>query len=602
MQRRPQPDGPQTGAVLVVSPRYVQDVAAAASAAGFSPIIAHQSEEALLALATDHDGEPVRLVIIDARGAFTQGLSIARTLGHLVQARLGAMLVLLSRGDGASALAAHDAGATSVMISPFGRDALGNALRLAARQVDRLCSLAVSAPDNNTHGLPDRLTGLAVGEQLEQWITGILAAPAPPPVLVMALGIGRLAPLNAAYGRDIADQALAAAAARLAHVIESCQTTDNQMARMPVGELRLLARLAAAEFALAMATSRDLASIKALAAALTKAFETPFVIGDHVIHLSARAGIAVADTEASGHPADVAAALVRRATSALATARTQQAGSVEVFTPHPAGDPLTRMADLEAELHRAIDGGGIHILYQPQLAMSDGRIAGVEALVRWEHPQLGQLPAETVLETAASAELAVRLGRHIRARAIAEAASWTGPLAGLKLSVNVTAADLADPRFAAALDLALDTSGLARDRLVLEVTEGALIDDVRGAARLLESLRATGVHVALDDFGTGYSSLAWLASLPIDTIKLDRAFTLGLTATPREKLVVETLVQLSHKLGLSVVAEGVEDDVQLEAAGRAGCEIVQGFRVAAPMSTADLARFCAAWDRDAIDV
>ena len=275
--------------------------------------------------------------------------------------------------------------------------------------------------------------------------------------------------------------------------------------------------------------------------------------------------------------------------------RGDPAGTVEVFQTDPGGDPLTRMADLESDLHRAIENGDIALVFQPQMALGSGQIAAVEALVRWEHPELGLLPAETLLETAASAELAIKLGRHIRERAIAQAACWHGRLARLKLSVNVTAADLADPGFAEALEAALATSGLARQRLTLEVTEGALIEDMRGAVNLLTRLRATGVKVALDDFGTGYSSLAWMARLPIDQIKLDRSFTLGLTGSPRERVVVETVVRLSKQLGLTVVAEGVEDDVQLEATRLAGCDAVQGYQVAPPMQIAALETFCNSW-------
>jgi|GEM_PF-1360370 len=590
--------------VLVMSFRYGEEVAAATTAAGFAPLNVRTQDQALASFTAARDGDPLRLVVMDARGALTQGLAAARALGPLVQERLGALLVLLSRGDGGSALAAQDAGATSVLISPFGGDELAGALRLAARHVDRLCSVAVSAPANSDNGLADRLTGLAVGEQLEHWIAQVLAQPDPPQLYTIAIGIGRLAPLNAAYGRDVADQALAAAAARLVQIFES-RTTPA-----PPGEQHLVARMAAAEFTLALATKRGIAEVQDLAAVVAQAFEAPVMVGDYVIHLSARAGIAMLDTtgseaapEAAPEAAqEAAAALVRRATSALASARTKEAGCVEIFTPHPAGDPRTRTADLEAALYRAIEGGGIHMLYQPQLSLADGRIIGVEALVRWEHPELGLLTAETLLETAASAELAVRLGRHIRANAIAEAASWSGSLGELKLSVNVTAADLSDPRFTAALDLALGSHSLARARLVLEVTEGALINDMRGTARLLEAIRATGVEVALDDFGTGYSSMAWLARLPIDTIKLDRSFTLGLTAAPREKLVVQTLINLAHMLDLDVVAEGVEDDLQLEAATAAGCDTIQGYRVAQPMDTKALVSFCEAWDRKTLKV
>jgi predicted signal transduction protein with EAL and GGDEF domain len=578
--------------VLIISPRYADDLSAAVCAAGFTPLPVRRSEDAVKAfLAHENTAAtqpiPLRLVIVDARGALEPGLATARALGPLVQSRLGAMLVLLSRHDGASALAAHDAGATSVLISPFGHQALGNALRMAARQVDRLANAAIPpAADSTT----DRLTGLATGDQFEHWIAALLDAPfdaaSPQGLFVLAIGIGRLAPLNAAYGRDIADQALIAAAQRIAQLIEPQDTVPGS---------RLFARLAAAEFGLAIATNQPLASLQAFVTTLTTAFDQPFVIGDHIIHLSARIGIAANDPSSETPASDSAATLVRRANSALAGARTREGGAIEVFTPHPAGDPLTRTANLEADLHRAIEDGGIHLLYQPQLALDLGTITGVEALVRWDHPALGLLPAETLLETAASAELAVRLGRHIRARALEEAARWQGPLAALTLSLNVTAADLADPRFAYALDLALDSSGFARDRLILEVTEGALIDDMRGAARLLEGLRATGIRIALDDFGTGYSSLSWLARLPIDTIKLDRSFALGLTANPRERLVVEAVIALARQLGLAVLAEGVEDEAHLAATRRAACDAVQGFRIAPPLRTASLAAFCAAW-------
>ena len=178
-----------------------------------------------------------------------------------------------------------------------------------------------------------------------------------------------------------------------------------------------------------------------------------------------------------------------------------------------------------------------------------------------------------------------------------EAARWTGAAARLRFSVNVTAADLADPGFSAALDAAQVESGLARNRLTLEVTEGAFIDDIFGAVQLLSAMRSSGVKVALDDFGTGYSSLAWMARLPIDVIKLDRSFTLGLTGSPRERVVVETMVRLSKQLGLNVIAEGVEDDIQLEATRLAGCDGVQGYRVAAPMNVSALESFCEGWQR-----
>ncbi len=606
--------------VLIVSPRYADEVAASVTETAMLPRIERRPERA----AERFEAEPVRLVVVDARGALAPGLAAARSLGGLVEARQGALLLLLSRADGDATAAGLDAGATSVLVSPFGSAAFGSALRLAARHARRLADAAVPGDGDANAGQrkrSDLLTGLATGDQLQAWLASALSgtasaanpvpiadAPADPvSVFVLQVGVGRFATINAAYGRVVADRVLTAVALRLGQIV------DARHIRQSPGEARLLARLAAAEFAVGVAGPVDIAGVVVLAKALAQAFESPFHVDGHVIHLSARVGIAAAESAETGvggntiladaadnmdSAALAAAALIRRASAALAQARAGEAGTIAVFEMDPEGDPLTRMADLESDLHRAIENDDIALLFQPQLTLANGRLTGVEALVRWDHPELGLLPAETLLGTAASAELAIKLGRHIRMRAMQFAARWSGALARLRLSVNVTAADLADPGFAEALETALAESGLPRSRLTLEVTEGALIDDMFGAVQLLSDLRQSGVRVALDDFGTGYSSLAWMARLPVDIIKLDRSFTLGLTGSPRERVVVETMVRLSKQLGLTVIAEGVEDDAQLDAARLAGCDAVQGYRVAPALNISALQGFCEAWQLD----
>jgi EAL domain-containing protein (putative c-di-GMP-specific phosphodiesterase class I) len=315
------------------------------------------------------------------------------------------------------------------------------------------------------------------------------------------------------------------------------------------------------------------------------------MVGGREIHLTARLGIAMV----MANNIESAELLIRQGSAALAASRAAEPGAITVFSPEIQGDALLRMADLVTDMHRAIANEEISLLFQPVLNFASGRIAGVEALVRWDHRSFGQLDAETLLETAASAELAVQLGRHIRARAMREAMGWPAELAMLRLSLNVTAADLSDPAFVSSLETALAESGLPRARLTLEITEGALIDNIAGAALVLEQLRRSGIGVVLDDFGTGFSSLAWLARLPIDGIKLDRSFTRAMVGTERERIVIETVVELARRLGLEVVAEGVEEPVQLAAAFAAGCNAVQGFEIAVPLSSRSLIEFCAAW-------
>lgn len=580
--------------VLIVSPRYADDVGVAVAAIDMVPRLERKPERAAERFAA----EPARVVVVDARGALAPGLAAAHALGQAVEARQGAMLVLLSRGDGGSTAAAHDAGATSVLVSPFGADVFGNALRLAVRHAGRLAD-ASAAPeaDPGARDRHDSLTGLATGDRLQGWIETALArtddALPPTPVLLLAVGVGRFSQINAAYGRAVADRVLTAVGLRLSQIVDA---RDLNRVR---GDGCLLARLAAAEFAVAVTGNVGIGEAIKLANALARGFEAPFLVDDHVIHLSARIGIASTDDGAADAGAgNEAATLLRRASSALVQARSGEAGAIQVFRADPEGDPLTRLANLESDLHRAIEMGDISVLFQPQLALATGLISGVEALVRWEHPEHGLLSAATLLGTAATAELAIKLGRHIRARAMDDAAHWTGAAARLRLSVNVTAADLADPGFADALEAARDKAGLARNRLTVEVTEGAFINDMDGAVALLAQLRRSGIKVALDDFGTGYSSLAWMARLPIDIIKLDQSFTLGLTGTPRERVVVETMVRLSKQLGLMVIAEGVENDLQLEATRLAGCDGVQGYRVAAAMGVEALMAFCTDWNAE----
>ena len=568
--------------VLVVSPRYANDVAMGVEAAGMVPRVERLGLEAL---AQCRDAR-VRVAVVDARGALDQGLGIARLLGPEIVRHQGGMLVLLSRGNAGDTVLAHQSGATNVLVSPFNNDAFGNALWLTARTADRLGARA-EEPDTT---LRDALTGLATGDQLQHWIK--MRSDGAMPLSVLTLGVGRIGAINAAYGRSVADEALRAVATRLDSIVNdrfagSCHS-------------RLLARLAAAEFAIAVADSANVTDTELLARQLVSAFATPFVVGDREIHLTARIGIAGSqvdgDAEDDGaSAADLADVLIRQGSAALAAARAGEPGAITIFQAESQGKSLLRMADLVTDLHNAIENDDIALLFQPVLNLASGRIAGVEALVRWNHRVFGVLDAETLLETAATAELAIRLGRHIRARAMREVMSLPVPLSGLRLALNVTAADLADAGFVDALMAALATSGLPRHRLTLEITEGALIDNIADAALVLDGLRQTGIHIVLDDFGTGFSSLAWLARLPIDGIKLDRSFTRALGGTDRERIVVETIVSLAGRLGLSVIAEGVEDPLQLAAAIAAGCDGVQGFEISVPLSSRRLVEFCECW-------
>ena len=269
---------------------------------------------------------------------------------------------------------------------------------------------------------------------------------------------------------------------------------------------------------------------------------------------------------------------------------------IPLDTPEPSNPVLSSApADLAHEFHHAIARDELMLLFQPIVQLASGKIAGVEALVRWDHPILGRLGARAVLEAADTAGMAVQLGNHLRAKAMHEAMAWPPALATLDLALNVTAADLGHPGFFDALTTAMAQSGFPNHRLILEITEDRAISDMASTVRVLEALDRQGISVFIDDFGTGFSSLSWIAQLPVFGIKLDRSFTKMMRGSSRERHVVEAVVALAQRLGLSITAEGVEEAMDIVPAFSMGCDSLQGFGISPPLASEDLPAFVAGW-------
>lgn len=244
---------------------------------------------------------------------------------------------------------------------------------------------------------------------------------------------------------------------------------------------------------------------------------------------------------------------------------------------------------LSRELPAAIEAGEIDVLFQPQVEIESDRIVGVEALARWNHPRLGEVGAETLLAAAAHGGRSGALSAYLQSRALGAAAAWPAALAGLHVAVNVAAADIAAPGFVDDLLARIADSGLARERVTVEVTESGLIEKLDVAAGVLAAVRAAGCRVAIDDFGTGYSSLAYLNALPVDYLKLDKALTVGIEGAPRDRVVVRGVIDMARSLGLSVIAEGVETVAQRDLLAAEGCRIYQGYLCAPGLDSAALA-------------
>ncbi|MGE0179447.1 MAG: putative bifunctional diguanylate cyclase/phosphodiesterase [Sphingomonas sp.] len=389
--------------------------------------------------------------------------------------------------------------------------------------------------------------------------------------VLILLSVNRFDAINEAFGRIVGDTVLQAVARRIERHCDA------------EGMRAIVARMAGAEFAVLLAAPSEPNQAASFARLLVEAIGRPFLSGEHMVTLGARAGVAASSA------GDDAGSLLRRASTALAEAKGAESAPVRVIGVIEESDAAA--ADrLSVDLRRALDRNEIEIRFQPQVAVADGRIVGVEALARWRHPEHGELGAETLFGIAEHSDYLAQLSDHIHRRAIAAAVDWPPALGHLRLAVNITAADIVQPGFATTFLARVADSGFSAERLTVEVTESGLIENLAAAATLLAELRAGGLRVAIDDFGTGYSSLAYLKALPLDYLKIDRKLSQDIAGSSRDRVVVRGVIEMARSLGLDVIAEGVESEAQLESLAEAGCTLYQGFLCAPPMEAEELAR------------
>jgi len=370
--------------------------------------------------------------------------------------------------------------------------------------------------------------------------------------------------INDTHGQAAGDDLLLAAARRLRGLVRR----SDMLARLGGDEFALLQPLAAPGEATTMA------------ARITQALAQPYRLAGLTVRCSASLGVAVLMEGAAS-----AESMLSRAELALASARRDGIGRFMTFRAEMEGEALERRG-LKSELALALSRGELHLDYQPKFNLADGDLEGVEALLRWHHPQRGPVSPAEFVPLAEEAGLALPLARFVLDRAAAQVHAWLAQGLRIPVAVNLSAELIGTDDALRMIEAVLAESGIPASLLEIEVTESTFIGDSQAARDMLSSLRAMGIRIALDDFGTGFSSLAYLQELPIDVLKVDRCFVAGLGRADggASGRIVETVVRLAHGLGARVVAEGVETEAQLEALRRLGCDMVQGFLVGRPQA------------------
>ncbi|MEO6120938.1 MAG: EAL domain-containing protein, partial [Acidimicrobiales bacterium] len=388
---------------------------------------------------------------------------------------------------------------------------------------------------------------------------------------VLFLDIDRFKQVNDSLGHSVGDEVLRAVAERVRSVSRAGDT---------------VARFGGDEFVMLCENIGSGTEAVALAERVAKALARPLTVGDREICLSASIGIAL--SRGSDEGAEI---LVRDADVAMYQAKDRGRDRIEVFGEDMALEAVTRL-QTKTDLRRAIERDELIVHYQPVMALASARVVGVEALVRWPHPERGMVPPSEFISLAEDSGLILDIGALVLTEACHEVAGWNRRHAGrppLTLAVNLSARQLASVGLAEMVRAALDDSGLDPPLLCLEITESVLMHDTAGNRASLAALKDLGLSLAIDDFGTGWSSLLYLRRFPVDLLKIDRSFVAGIGHSPADEAIVAGVVGLAKGLGLAAVAEGVETAEQYFALTEMGCDMGQGFHWSPALSAADIA-------------
>ena len=513
----------------------------------------------------------VRAIVGFSLTAALFGIAVAFFISRNITRSVGGFLLLAER------VASGD---LSFRITPRGRQEFGT----LAKSLNYMTESIQRYQDELEHQANyDTLTGLANRNLLQDRITlaGARARQSGTMVAVMIIDLDHFKLINDGLGHPVGDEVLKAVAERL---------------RACVRETDTVARLGGDEFAIVLP---DLADENAAAAVVQRVAETvvPYTYLNEVlqrISRTTRQPIVIADQEfligcsvgvcLFPHDGLNAHTLIKNADAAMYQAKARGRDNVQFFSAEMSARISSRLT-LHAMLRRALERQEFELHYQPKIELGSGRIAGVEALIRWNRPNMGMVPPSDFLPVLEETGMIIEVGRWVMETAAADYARWLA--AGRhppRIAVNVSQIQLRQDDFTS-IAAAIARTGAGRTGLDIEITESLVMEHVAANSLKLKALREMGIGIAVDDFGTGYSSLSYLATLPVNALKIDRAFVINMSTDPANLSIVTTIIALARSLNLKVIAEGVETREQAQILRQLHCDEIQGYLVARPMSS-----------------
>jgi diguanylate cyclase (GGDEF)-like protein len=531
---------------------------------------------------------PLRIVTVGADGEpeWTQTVVTGEPLRQVVFADGRSRLVSVRSGHidqlWADAMVARNA--TEVILAPLRThdrvwgvvEATDRQVKFAAftpdevRLLDNLARHLAAAVENQglverlrLQAFTDPLTGMPNRVRFEADVTEALEAAEPEDLLGIAVfGVDAVKSVNDTLGHEAGDQLVTAVATRLTSL---------------AGETVRVARIGGNAFALLLRDS-DLTALQEQLRLWHERLHPPCPAGDVTIELALSGGLAVAPIHGSN-----AAVLLQRATVALESARNTGQPVVSYVAAMEHGS--LRRLQLATDLRAALSDDQLRLHYQPKVALDGNAVVGVEALLRWEHPEYGNVPPDEFIPLAERTGLIGPLTTFVLGTALRQCRSWLERDLRIGVAVNLSVRSLLDPELVPRISTLLAEIDVPSELLTLEITEGTVMADPDRALPVLHRLRELGIQLAVDDFGTGYSSLAYLRHLPVDDVKIDKAFVLGMGTGEEDLAIVRAIVELCHSLRFTVVAEGVEDELTRDLLRGMGCDAVQGYLVSRPLPT-----------------
>lgn len=386
-------------------------------------------------------------------------------------------------------------------------------------------------------------------------------------VALFALDIDMFKRINDVYGHAAGDALL----------VETAQRLTGAARRMDT-----IARLGGDEFAIIMPNQQELADASAFAARIVQAFDQPFNINGHEFVSTISVGVAISSREQNS-----LTELLRAADVALYRSKAEGRSTYRFFDAMM-DQPLRQRQQIEIGLREALREQQFELYFQPLFSIPEQELTGFEALIRWNHPELGRIMPDQFISIAEELGLIHEIGDWVLQEACRVALTWEQPLT---VAVNVSPIQFKQGNLDKKINSLVTKSGLPPDRLEIEITENALLDDAEAVLAVLQRLKDSGIHISMDDFGTGYSSLSYLRKFPFDKIKIDRSFFRELEQNQGDVAIVRAVAAMGESLGMTTLAEGIETEKQLAQLSDVGCAAAQGFLLGHPMTEKDVNTF-----------